>query len=161
MLISLTLRNSTGLRDYFTAVKDLLQSDGPIGNAVRKASSSSFQEALSYAGPLVLQVGEALPYVKQVIPILMTLVDMYHEQENMAEEHEALKKNLIQIQVLQCIVLYSGSSLPLLRNAPHFCTQHDEVSHAGLSYKSLADVELTHSCAYNEHHRALTAFLQS
>jgi hypothetical protein len=95
------------LSESFIAVNELLQSDGPIGNAVRNASSSSFQEVLSIAGPLVVQVGEALPYVKQVIPILKTLADMYLEQENMAEEHEALKKNLIQIQVLQCIATHS------------------------------------------------------
>jgi hypothetical protein len=97
---TIALRNHTGLSDSFTAVKELLQSDGPIGKAVRQASSSTFQDVLSIAGPLVVQVGEALPYVKQVIPILKTLVDMYYEQENMAEEREALKNTFGHIQVL-------------------------------------------------------------
>jgi hypothetical protein len=70
---TVTLRNPTGFSESLTAAKELLQLDGPIGHAVRRASSSSFQEALSMTGPLVVQVGEALPYVKEVIPILKTL----------------------------------------------------------------------------------------
>jgi hypothetical protein len=80
-------------------VKDLLKGDGPTGKAVRKASSSTFQEALSIAGPLVVRVGEALPYVKEIIPILKTLLDMYNEQGALVEEYETLKNYLNQIQV--------------------------------------------------------------
>ena len=80
-------------------MKDLLKGDGPTGKAVRKASSSTFQEALSIAGPLVVRVGEALPYVKEIIPILKTLVDMYNEQGALVEEYETLKNYLNQIQV--------------------------------------------------------------
>jgi hypothetical protein len=51
------------------------------------------------AGPLVVQVGEALPYVKGVIPILKTLVDIYHEKGILDEEYAALKSYLDKIQV--------------------------------------------------------------
>jgi hypothetical protein len=55
---------------------------------------------------LVVQVGEALPYVKDIIPILKTLVEMYYEQENMVEEYEALKQYFSQIQVVQYNLIF-------------------------------------------------------
>jgi hypothetical protein len=46
-----------------------------------------------------VQVGEALPYVKEIIPILKTLVDMYKEKGQLDEECAALKSYLDKIQV--------------------------------------------------------------
>jgi hypothetical protein len=105
----LSLRNDTGLTDCLKAVKDLLQGDGPIGQAVQKSAEAFFQDfvregivkdIVKTTAPLVVQVGEALPYVKEIIPILKTLVDMYKEQGKMVEEYEALKRYLGKIQVL-------------------------------------------------------------
>jgi hypothetical protein len=47
----------------------------------------------------MVQVGEALPYVKEIIPILKTLVDIYHEKGMLDEEYSALKSYLDKIQV--------------------------------------------------------------
>jgi hypothetical protein len=82
-------------------VKDLLQGDGPIGRAVRDSVAPTIKAALSIAGPLVVQVGEALPYLKEIIPILKTLVDIYHEQGAMLEEYAALKCYLNKIPFTQ------------------------------------------------------------
>jgi hypothetical protein len=46
-------------------MKELLQGDGPIGQAVQRTVAPTLQAALSIAGPLVVQVGETLPYVKR------------------------------------------------------------------------------------------------
>jgi hypothetical protein len=98
-LLMLLSCNPTGLSDSLTAVKDLLQGDGPIGEAVRESSASLFKHALSTAGPLVVRVGEALPYVKEIIPILKTLVDMYKERGILIKECAELTEHLDQIQV--------------------------------------------------------------
>jgi hypothetical protein len=49
-------------------VKDLLQGDGPIGKAMQRCFerqlAPTIKAALSIGGPLVVQVGKALPYVK-------------------------------------------------------------------------------------------------
>jgi hypothetical protein len=58
------------------------------------------KDIVKTTAPLVVQVGEALPYVKEIIPILTTLVDIYHEHGKMVEEYEALKGYLDKIQVL-------------------------------------------------------------
>jgi hypothetical protein len=47
----------------------------------------------------VVQVGEALPYVKEIIPVLKTLVDLYNEKGILDEEYAALKSYLDKIQV--------------------------------------------------------------
>jgi hypothetical protein len=103
LLSTLMLRKPTGLSDSFTAMKDLLQGDGPIGTAVQRCVerqlAPTIKAALCIAGPLVVQVGEALPYVKEIIPILKTLVDMYREQGAMVQEYIALKDRLDRIQV--------------------------------------------------------------
>jgi hypothetical protein len=80
-------------------VKDLLQGDGPIGKAVQRSVAPTIKAALSIAGPLVVQVGEALPYVKEIIPILKTLVDMYKEQGLLKKDYAELTDYLDQIQV--------------------------------------------------------------
>jgi hypothetical protein len=50
-----------------------------------------------------VQVGEALPYVKEIIPILKTLVDIYKEKRILDEEYAILKSYLDKIQVLNCL----------------------------------------------------------
>jgi hypothetical protein len=99
VLILLNLCTSTGLNGSLTAVRDLLQGDGPIGQAVQRSGAPTLKAACRIVGPLVVQVGEALPYVKEIIPSLKTLVDMYHEYGAMIAEHEAVKEYLDQIQV--------------------------------------------------------------
>jgi hypothetical protein len=47
----------------------------------------------------VVQVGEALPYVKEIIPILKTLVDTYKEKGILDEEYATLKSYLNKMQV--------------------------------------------------------------
>jgi hypothetical protein len=89
----------TPLSDSLTALKDLLQSDGPIGQAVQSSVAPTIKAALSIAGPLVVHAGEALPYVKEVIPILKTLVDMYKEKGILDESYATLKRYLDKIQV--------------------------------------------------------------
>jgi hypothetical protein len=84
-------------------VKDLLRGDGPIGQAVQRSVAPALKAALSIAGPLVVQVGEALPYVKEIIPVLKTLVDMYREQGLLGEDYAKLTEHLEQIQVYQFI----------------------------------------------------------
>jgi hypothetical protein len=80
-------------------VKELLQGDGPIGQAVQRSAAPTIKAALAVAGPLLVQVGEALPYVKEIIPVLKTLVDIYHEKGMLDEEYSALKNYLDKIQV--------------------------------------------------------------
>jgi hypothetical protein len=89
----------TGVSDFLTAVKDLLQGDGPMGQAVQRSVAPTIKAALSIAGPLVVQVDEALSYVKEIVPILKTLVDMYHEQGLLVKDYAELTHYLDQIQV--------------------------------------------------------------
>jgi hypothetical protein len=108
-------------------VKDLLQGDGPIGQAVQKCFerqlAPAIEAALAIAGPLVVEIGEALPYVKEIIPILKTPVDMYKEQGKMVEEYEALKKHLGQIQVCHSLSehMFSASCSDVRIDAQAYC----------------------------------------
>jgi hypothetical protein len=85
-------------------VKDLLQGDGPIGQAVQSSVAPTLKAALAVAGPLVVQVGAALPYVKEIIPILKALVDLYHEEGLLRNDYVELTDYLKQIQVCHIFV---------------------------------------------------------
>jgi hypothetical protein len=80
-------------------VKDLLQGNGPIGKAVNDTTKPFFQDFVKATAPLMVTVGEALPYVKEIMPILQTLVDMYRAQGQLVEEYTDLKSYLNKIQV--------------------------------------------------------------
>jgi hypothetical protein len=68
---------------------------------VQRSVAPTLKAALPIAGPLVVQVGEALTYVNEIIPILKTLVGIYHERRPMFEEYPSLKSYLNEIQVIQ------------------------------------------------------------
>jgi hypothetical protein len=53
----------------------------------------------------VVQVGEALPYVKEIIPILQTLVDIYNAKHELDEEYATLKSYLDKIQVHRVTII--------------------------------------------------------
>jgi hypothetical protein len=80
-------------------VKDLLQGDGPIGKAVQRSAAPSIKAAIALGGPLVVEIGEALPYVKEIIPILKTLVDMYKEQGLVKKDYAELTNYLERVEV--------------------------------------------------------------
>jgi hypothetical protein len=89
--------------------------------------------ALSIAGPLVVPIGAALPYVKEIIPILQTLVDIYNAKHELDEEYAALKSYLDKIQVHRVTIIESFFDLFKFHIRGAWCSVYTSQTASSLS----------------------------